>query len=333
MENATETVKNIRSKHRHFAKVEQKAFLDSKGISYQEYLSSDSDSSESDSESDDVVAVKVASNIQALETQVESDMEQSETQDMQTEPITTHQRSESTPTDEHPPEEDDKNFLHKSTPDLDVNSVLVLDILKETDFNWFAFVAYLEPKFLSQGYTQEVFDQFLSDFASQLHNLGLNDEQYRLAEQPRVVYLLEMQEKEIRAEMIEEGKDENDLTSNETVDDIDREVIQVKLRQIKDKARKKAQAEIEGSGLFQRKSVHRMDAIEKRPPDIGEVMEKMVAEVDVGADKWWRTGVYTFSGDIKKEKRITFKSLAEKPSDHYGEKISYSTVVQLCSTK
>ena len=139
-----------------------------------------------------------------------------------------------------------------------------------------------------------------------------------------------MQEKEIRAETIEEGEDENDLTSSETVGNIDSEAIQRKLRQIKGKARKKARAEIEGSGLFQRKSVHRMDAIEKRHPDIGEVMEKIVTEADVGADKWRRTGVYTFSGDTKKEKRITFKSLAEKLSDHYGEKISYGTVVQLC---
>lgn len=113
VENATETVKNIRSKHRYFAKVEQKAFLDSKGISSQEYLSSDSDSSENDSESDDVVAVEVDSNVQALlpiqETQVESDMEHSETQVMQTALITTHQRTMSTPTDEHPPEEQDRN--------------------------------------------------------------------------------------------------------------------------------------------------------------------------------------------------------------------------------
>ena len=70
----------------------------------------------------------------------------------------------------------------------------------------------------------------------------MNDEQYRLTEQSRIVYLSEMQEKEIRAEMIEEGEDENDLTSNETADDIDREAIRIKLCQIKDKARKKAQA-------------------------------------------------------------------------------------------
>jgi hypothetical protein len=37
-----------------------------------------------------------------------------------------------------------------------------------------------------------------------------------------------------------------------------------------------------------------------------------------------------FLATPKKEKRITFKGLAEKLSEHYGENISYGTVVQLC---
>ena len=41
-------------------------------------------------------------------------------------------------------------------------------------------------------------------------------------------------------------------------------------------------------------------------------MENIVREADVGADKWRRTGVYTFTGDTKKEKRMTFKKLREK---------------------
>lgn len=50
----------------------------------------------------------------------------------------------------------------------------------------------------------------------------------------------------------------------------------------------------------------------------------------MGADKWRRTGVYTFTGDTKKEKRMTFKKLQEKLCLHYGEKFSYGTVLQLC---
>lgn len=59
-------------------------------------------------------------------------------------------------------------------------------------------------------------------------------------------------------------------------------------------------------------------------------MEEFVREADVGADKWCRTGVYTFTGITKTEKRMTFKKLEEKLSSHYGEKFSYGTVLHLC---
>ncbi len=93
--------------------------------------------------------------------------------------------------------------------------MLVLDILKDTGYNWFALVASLEPILRCQGYTTEDFDQFLVNFANQLHNLGLNDEEFRLTEQSRAVYLIEMLEKETRAVTIDEEDDENDLTANE----------------------------------------------------------------------------------------------------------------------
>ena len=180
---------------------------------------------------------------------------------------------------------DDQNgHSHKNIPDLDA-SVLVLDVLKEVDFNWFAFVSYLEPKFLSQGYTQEGFDQFLVDFASQLQNLGLSNEEFRLTEQSRGVYLSEMLQKELRADVIE-GDEEDEVRGSDRINNIDEDAIQQKLHQIKDNARKKAKAEINSHALFQKKPVERADAIHKRHPEIGEVIEKFVADADVGADKW-----------------------------------------------
>ena len=58
-------------------------------------------------------------------------------------------------------------------------------------------------------------------------------------------------------------------------------------------------------------------------------MEDMVKEADVGADKWRRTGVYTFTGEMKREK-MTFRKLQEKLGVHYREKLSYGTIIQLC---
>ena len=64
-----------------------------------------------------------------------------------------------------------------------------------------------------EGYSQEVFDQFLVDFASQLPNLGLPNDEFQLAEQSRAAYLSEVAQKEVRIhEIIEEvnSDDEND---------------------------------------------------------------------------------------------------------------------------
>ena len=162
------------------------------------------------------------------------------------------------------PREQQGDSPHKNIPDLDVNCVLVHDILKETECNWFPFVAYLEPKFRSQGYTQEELDQFLVDFASQLQNLGLNDEEFRITEQSRAVYLSEMLAKETRAETVDEEDDEDELAGNEMTYNVDDQKIRWILHQIKYKSRRKAGAEIEASGLFQRRSTDRMDAIDKR---------------------------------------------------------------------
>ena len=59
---------------------------------------------------------------------------------------------------------------------------------------------------------------------------------------------------------------------------------------------------------------------------IGEVIENIVQESDIGADKWRRT----FSGDTKTKKRVTFSKIQNHLQAHYGRHFSYGTVVQLC---
>ena len=59
-------------------------------------------------------------------------------------------------------------------------------------------------------------------------------------------------------------------------------------------------------------------------------MEKIVEEADVGADLWRRTGLYTFFGNPKKEKCLTFVKLQKALIEHYKCYFSYGTVVKLC---
>ena len=220
----------------------------------------------------------------------------------------------------------------KNVPELDVNSSLVLDILREVDFNWFSFVVVLEPKFQKHGYSQEVFDQFLCDFASQLQNLGLSVDEFNLVEQSCTAYLSDVMQKEMRIqEIVEEVSSGEEPEGNDGDEELDENKLLVKLKLIKDKGKKRAKDEIEMRGLNgKRKSSKSAQSVLSRHPDIGEVMEQIVREADVGADKWRRTGVYTFTGDTKTEKRMTFKRLQERLSSHYGEKFSYGTVLHLC---
>ena len=113
---------------------------------------------------------------------------------------------------------------------LDINSVVVLDILKEVDYNWFAFVVVLEEHFTARNYSSQVLDQFLCDFASQLDNLGIPEGEMRLTEQSRVAYLDELRQKEARLNELTEENIEEESYLN-----IDPETIKTKLNRMKDK--------------------------------------------------------------------------------------------------
>ena len=82
--------------------------------------------------------------------------------------------------------------------------------------------------------------------------------------------------------------------------------------------------------LLRKKDTKSTKTILHSYPDIGDVIERVVEESDIGAERWRRTGVYTFSGDIKNSKRMTFSKIQKKLEQHYGRTFSYGTVVQLC---
>jgi hypothetical protein len=68
----------------------------------------------------------------------------------------------------------------------------------------------------------------------------------------------------------------------------------------------------------------------KECPNIGKEIEKFVQESGVGADAWRRTGVLTFDGNRKVNKKVTFNRVKEYIEAKYGKKYSYGSIVQLC---
>ncbi|XP_041459979.1 uncharacterized protein LOC121411367 [Lytechinus variegatus] len=83
--------------------------------------------------------------------------------------------------------------------------------------------------------------------------------------------------------------------------------------------------------LLKRKLPKRVSRIVAKYPDIGKVMENYVHDNMVGADAWRRTGVLTFDGNLKRGKRVTYQRILEHLQDHYQDKFSYGTIVQLCA--
>ena len=65
-------------------------------------------------------------------------------------------------------------------------------------------------------------------------------------------------------------------------------------------------------------------------PEIGKEIENFVMECGAGADAWRRTGVITFDGNRKMQKKPTIKRVKEHLEEKFKIKISYGSVVQLC---
>ena len=340
----TKRVNRIKSKNLYFAKVEQNVFLQSVGRDPHMYLSS-SESSDSDSESD--TDIDTESTVQRTEN---NDCSASSEITMQANDSEIQRRNLVIPADvavncdkneNCPSISNDQIMVMDEQPTEDILSSIdvniALNILREVEWNWFSFVANMESLFSAKGHTQEMLDKFIVIFSYKLHSFGLCDAELNLAETSRQVYLLEMMRKHAITE--DDGLCETSSSEESSDDDDDQrvsgsmhdETVRRKLKLIQDKWKKKAQAEIAANQLYLRKKpTGNMNSIERRHPDIGDVMENIVKAADVGADKWRRTGVYTFTGNRKVEKKMTYKRLQQKLIEHYGEKISYGTVVQLC---
>ena len=159
---ACQRAEDIKAMHGYLAKVEQRAFLNSLGVDCDAYLDSsssedDSEESEEEEEEEDIT--------ENDEEQVNGDDKISSQSFEDTErissgipkPMTGSCTAIDAPNSSvgHDGDNAGESEQHhsfsaspgKSLQEIDVNSVMVLDILREVRFNWFALVALLQPKF------------------------------------------------------------------------------------------------------------------------------------------------------------------------------------------
>ena len=225
----------------------------------------------------------------------------------------------------------------KSTTMFDINSVIALDVLKNCGYNWFEFVTCVTEEMSKCGYNDGVLNQFLIDFAGQIPDLGLSEEDEKLVEHTRQAFLALRREEEIAQERnqfeIEDSDSENE-PNIEPQPDTD-SVILKERRRIRAYWKRRAKVDIANRHFVRRKVIRSANSVALKYPDIGSVMEEFSHSCDTGADAWRRPGVMTFSGQEGKRtrKKLTFRRMQQHLEQHYKDTFSYGIVVQLCCAR
>ena len=113
-------------------------------------------------------------------------------------------------------------------------------------------------------------------------------------------------------------------------DPSDNEAVKRKVAAIKRSVRRRRAKCIAKQDFLGRRKSKNLHTIIHSYPDIGSTIEKFVESCNVGADAWRRTGLLTFDGNVKVEKKCTYKRIQNHLESVYKHKFSYGTVVQLC---
>ena len=195
------------------------------------------------------------------------------------------------------------------------NSHQLMDILKSCELNWFSFVEVIKEKM--NDYSKEAIDQLLLNFRGQLDLFNLEEKEERIIEQSRQPFLLTQKFQEDKFD----GDDEAALSKAEEVE-VDRghihdplqkgaqSVIQQTIKKLRLNAKRQA-AKIAEARFLSRRRGKNVSKILKECPDIGQTIENYVKSAGAEADSWCRTGVLTFDGNHKVQRKPTFSRIKE----------------------
>ena len=215
------------------------------------------------------------------------------------------------------------------------NSHQLMDILKSCELNWFSFVEVIKEKM--KDYSKEAIDQLLLDFSGQLHLFNLDEREELIIEQSRQAFLLARRLDENNSDADDEAvlseAEEMEVDWGNIHDPLQKEaqsaIIQ-KIRNLRLGAKRKAAKKIAEERFLRRRRGKNVSKILKECPDIGQTIENYVTSAGAGADSWRRTGVLTFDGNRKVQKKPTFSRIKEHLEMVYNRKFGYGTVVELC---
>ncbi|XP_028409254.1 uncharacterized protein LOC114531845 [Dendronephthya gigantea] len=239
-------------------------------------------------------------------------------------------------------DDNSSNYISQQNdlPDItrEIKSEDILDVLKQTKFNWFALEEAISQKF--PLLPKETINQSLSTISEQLPCLpSLSKEDNMLLKQSRQAFILvnnsSEKEEDLQDGLIVSDSDSSDAEVwqngiSNVLDNNGRLLIEKKRASLKRKAVRVAKRRIMEKRFLRRRRSKRISKIIKECPGIGEAIEEYVSQCGAGADAWRRTGVVTFDGNKKVQKKATFKCIKAFLEEKYKRNFAYGTVVQMC---
>ena len=220
--------------------------------------------------------------------------------------------------------------------DLPDTSALV-EVLETAKYNWLEVLDHIEKELghvLTESshvmeYLKEVYLQILSELDAKKRALPQQSYCASLA-------LLEVQEGDDRCatalngEIVSDSDSDPGIPVTSIASSQAKKIIESRRKSLVRKVRRRKAKALAEKWFLLRKVSKKVKSICDQFPDIGSVIEEYVRNCDVGADKWRRTGVLTFDGNQRINKKVTFERIREHLHKTYGRTFSYGTVVQLC---
>ena len=216
--------------------------------------------------------------------------------------------------------------------ELDVGEMTKL--VKDSLFNWFEIDERLQKiygwdKSQLQKLSQSIDSLQITSREKEMLSVSL--EAYRLEEE--ISCNLQREADEVNGCIVSETDSDDPSavhTSKSPLDPDLKTLIQKRRKAIRKQRQRLTAKKISKQNFLHRKTSKREDTILKKYPDIGEKIEEFVRDQNVGADKWRRTGVLTFDGNMKGKQKVTYERIRKHLEGIYDRKFAYGTIVQLC---
>ncbi len=112
---------------------------------------------------------------------------------------------------------------------------------------------------------------------------------------------------------------------------VGRSLLKKKRATIRRKAVRDIKKKIAEKRFFKRRRSKRISKTLRDCPEIGKTIKEFVKSSGVGADAWRRTGILTFDGNRKLQKKATRAGIEQEHLEQvYQRSFTYGTVVLLC---